>query len=412
MVDNSLSFSTAAAQDARERQGATSRLRGNANADRLDIDETVRVMERLGSDAAVLQKENKAGFKALYKNFHLGAVAAGHLAASAADSSMEDATSCSDGHDKDDDLSTSGDDEEAVLGLGGKGKGRARSGMSSTEHKMTKAMRAHRSGRQSRTARYASAVAKGQRRFFTTKKKGTKGKAVGAEIMATIDVDSYATATAPSSEERVRGWPLATRHRFEKNLPAFVSPQFGGAPPVRIAHAAAAELYQFRVDEIDADMGGLIVKGATDKQVRGYMLTSGTMCAAQVSEWLCSAMPEALRSATLPNMAYAVQQMVAKEAATAAAASGVGVAPAPAVLGRVAAVPAMCEPAGAPTGAAATAPGHLPAAALAATVVTAASPVDAFAGTQAEAALDPSGRTVAHASAPEHAAQPEESDEL
>jgi len=72
-------------------------------------------------------------------------------------------------------------------------------------------------------------------------------------------------------------------------------------------------------------MAGIVVKGAIDSQVRGSTLTSGTLCAAQVAEWLCAAMTQALRCATLPSMALAIGSVVEKEAAAAAEASGVGV---------------------------------------------------------------------------------------
>jgi len=92
MVDNSVSVSMSAGQDAHTRRVATSRLRGNTNVERLDIDETVNVMEGLKSDAAVLQKANKTKIKTLYNDIHLGAVAANRLAASAAESSLDQAT--------------------------------------------------------------------------------------------------------------------------------------------------------------------------------------------------------------------------------------------------------------------------------------------------------------------------------
>jgi len=65
MVDNSVSFFTTAAEAAHSRRVATSRLHANTHIERLDIDETERVMEGLGSDAAVLKAENKKVFKAL-----------------------------------------------------------------------------------------------------------------------------------------------------------------------------------------------------------------------------------------------------------------------------------------------------------------------------------------------------------
>ena len=331
MVDNSLSVSTAAANDAHQRRVTTSRLHANTNAERLDIDETVRVMERLGSDAAVLQKENKVGFKTLCKNAHLGAVAAGHLAASAAESSMDDSTPpSSDAHVEEDNVTTSSDEGEMGRSLRGKAKRRAGGRVMTSSPKVVGALHTHHARKQSRTDRYASAVAKGQRRSkggAAAKKNRSKGQARKVVPVAIVDVDEDVTNN--SVEASARGWPLATRHRFERNLPTFFSPRFGGTPPVQIAHAAAVELFQCSIDEVDADMASLIVRGATDKHLRGYMLTSGTICAAQVAELLCSAMPDAVQSATLPSMAYAVEQMVAKQAATAAAADGVrGTAPA------------------------------------------------------------------------------------
>jgi len=386
MVDNSLNVSTAAAHDAHQRRVATSRLRANTNAECLDIDETVRIMEELGSEAAVLQKENKVGFKTLYKNAHLGAVAAGHLAASAVESSMDDATPPASDRDHEvDDLTTSSNDgEKRPVGPGasGKGKGRARSGF-----KKVDGMRAHRARRQSRTDRYASAVVRGQRRSPTgasaTKSRGTKGKAGKASIGETIDVDT--DAALRKAEARTRGWPLATRHRFEDHLPVFFSPRFGGTPPLQVAHGAAMELFQCPMAEVDPDMAGLIVRGATNKQVRGYMLTSGTMCAAQVAEWLCSAMPDALRSATLPSMAYAVEQMVAKQVATSAAASGVGLAGVAEALGDGAA--AVAQAAAGEGASAASAPPS--AAAMAAHPVAAAASVCSVATGRGGAASDP-----------------------
>jgi len=164
------------------------------------------------------------------------------------------------------------------------------------------------------------------------------------------------------------------------------------------------ELYQCPMAEVDADMAGLIVRGATNKQVRGYMLTSGTICAAQVAEWLCSAMPDALRSATLPSMAYAVVRMVAKQAATSAAASGVGLAGAAAALGDGAAAAAQ---AAAGEGASA-ASGPPSTATMAAHPVTAAASVCSVATGRGAAASDPPRPSAAARLSPPSAAAVDE----
>ena len=366
MVDNSVSVSTTAAEDAHTRRVATSRLHANSNAERLDINETVRVMEGLGSKAALLQEENKASFQTLYSNVHLGAVAANRLAASAAESSLDETTPPS----SDVEAHSTSEEEAAAAAAGarrgsgrgrkqgvgrGSGKGRrpggghggghgARDGFRSgkkalrgsargkatkAEH-AAKAERVHHAGRRSRTDRYAAAIAKsqrpssgaaGSRQGTPSKEKARRGNN-GATSAAPIDVDDLEDTSMPVGRDD--GWPVATRARFECNLPVFVSPRFGGTPPVRIAHAAVVELYQCPIEDVDAEIAGVVVKGACDSQVRGFMLPSGTLSSAQVSEWLCSAMSPALRRATLPSMAYAVQRVV-DTAAAAAAVEAVGV---------------------------------------------------------------------------------------
>jgi len=403
MVDNTASVFTTAAEDAHTRRIATSRLHANTNAERLDIDETVRVMEGLGSNAALLLEENKASFKTLYSNAHLGAVAANCLAASAAESSLDDGTpsSC----DCDGMFGTSEDEAAASaagpraggrrgrkrragrgVGVntrlqggdgggdgsgngggnrggdgggnacgngggnggvngGGNGGGEGESVGGTSMRKVWrggvagKAARAHHAGRQSRTDRYAAAIAKSQRQrpspatVRSKKVGGGKSKASrsknGGASSAPIDVDDM--EDPQSGLVLDDGWPDKTRARFESTLPTFVSPRFGGNPPVRIAHAFLAELFQCRLEDVDADIAGVVNKRALHSQVRGFTLTSGTLSSAQVSEWLCSAMPSALRRASLPSIPYAVQRVVNTASAEATVGVGAGRADAVAV---------------------------------------------------------------------------------
>jgi len=349
MVDNSVSVSTAAAQDTHTRRVATSRLRINVNAERLDIEETVRVMEGLGSEAALLQSRNKAGFNTLYANAHPGAVAANRLAASAAERSLDDATpSPSDGDDQDRLLSTSADDGASPQGkVGGNASGPAQGGGQGSgkrKHQQETWERRLRAGRQSRTARYAAAVAKGQARSSRKsaaqkpgRGKGRRGRAGEGSVSAElIGVD--AAVDAPELQD----WPPKTRARFEINLTVFSSPHFSGTPPLCIAHAVVSELYQCPFDEVDSEMAGIVVKGAMESQVRGFVLSSGTLCAAQVAEWICLSMTDALRRVTLSSMAPAFLCVLQKEAAASAQASGVGI---PAV-----AAPAVVAPVRADSG--------------------------------------------------------------
>ncbi|OSX79456.1 hypothetical protein BU14_0076s0012 [Porphyra umbilicalis] len=368
MVEISVSVSTTAAEEAHTRRVATSRLHANTNAERLHINETVRVMEGLGSNAELLQDENKATFQTLYSNVHLGAVAANRLAASAAESSLDETTPPS----SDVEAHSTSEEEAAAAAAGarggrgrgrkrgvggGSGKGRRRgggddgghgarhaarsgkkarrggaSGQANKDKQAVKAERVHHAGRRSRTDRYAAAIAKSQRPSSASLglRQGTAGKgkarrgSKGGTSAALIDVDDLEDTHMPVGQDN--GWPEATRAHFERNLPVFVSPTFGGKPPVRIAHAVVAELYQCPIEDVDAIMARLVVNGACDSQVREFMLTSGSLSSAQVSEWLCSVMSAALRRATLPSMAYAVQRVVDNVVAEAAALSGVSVA--------------------------------------------------------------------------------------
>ena len=224
MVDNSHSVAAAAAVDAHQRRVMTSRIRGNTNMENLDINETVRVLEDMNSDAAVLNPKNKASFEAACDNAHLGAVAAGHAAAAAAESSMDESTPDSLGDDDTDYDNSSSDGGAAVAAKG------ARKGGGSGSGGVLKALRAHVGGRQIRTDRYASAVALGQRRSTgTAKEKGAasmrsgrkgKGKTRSRMKLSLLSMTpslqrAAATATgrrppASASKSRYRSFSLLT----------------------------------------------------------------------------------------------------------------------------------------------------------------------------------------------------------
>jgi len=196
MVDNSVSVSTTAAEEAHTRRVATWQLHDNTNAERLDINETVRVMEGLGSNAAPLQEENKATFKTLYSYVHLGAVAVNRLAASAAESSLKETTQPSSDVDgqrtSDKNAAAAAEGDRGGRGRGrkrgvgdGSGRGRRRgggddgahgsrhaassgkkarcggaSGQAHKEEHAVKAERVNHTRRRSRTDRYAAAITK------------------------------------------------------------------------------------------------------------------------------------------------------------------------------------------------------------------------------------------------------------
>jgi len=166
--------------------------------------------------------------------------------------------------------------------------------------------------------RFAAAVAKSQRPS-TVAKGSAKGKGKGKgnsrqgfDAVLAIDVGESDGAQAAGSAAAAAHieWPAVTRARFTSLLPEFFSPRFGGAPPVLGAHSAISDLFQCLCEDGDTDVAGVFVQGASDAQVRGYTLNSGTLTPALVSEWIFSAVSPALRSATLPSMSLAFQRVV------------------------------------------------------------------------------------------------------
>jgi len=97
-----------------------------------------------------------------------------------------------------------------------------------------------------------------------------------------------------------------------------------GIPPVRIARAVVVKLYQCALEDVDAEIAVFVIKGVLDSQLRRFMLMSRTLSSAEVAEWLCLAMPLALRRASLTSIACAVQRVVDTICAELAAAAGDG----------------------------------------------------------------------------------------
>jgi len=116
--------------------------------------------------------------------------------------------------------------------------------------------------------------------------------------------------------------PKGTRLEFEKALPAFSSPSFASRTPVSIARSVLETMCHCPVLDIEKELAATVIKGAVDSHIRGYVLTSGTLCAAQVAEWLCCNMPESMRAATVSTVARALDKVVTNAAAVAAEATG------------------------------------------------------------------------------------------
>ena len=79
-----------------------------------------------------------------------------------------------------------------------------------------------------------------------------------------------------------------------------------------LAHTVILKMYHYLFEDLETEAAGVVVKGASDAHVKGYLQNFGTLTTALVSEWLCSAMSPALRLVTFPRMVLAVQRVVNK----------------------------------------------------------------------------------------------------
>lgn len=312
LIANANNASTAADAAKIKRLATVSRLRGNVHAGRIDVEETIELMEEMGSDAAILQAENKPVFQTLVKNAHLGAVEAGKKAAEAAESDVEDDGLVEGASD----LVSSGEEDSAV-------EGNTRWAVKSGKNKNKKKQGVFLGAPSRRMSNYAASVVKGRRAkhatpprklFKSVEPKTCKnGKAKssassGSSAVAALDpVDGIVFGLGVDVAER---WPSGTRAAFSDALPMFTFPAFGAYTSVQVAHLVLEKVTQRPVAEIDVELSGYVTKAAVDRHVRGYMLASGTLSAAHVAEWLCCLMSAPLQTAMLTSVAQAIRTIV------------------------------------------------------------------------------------------------------
>lgn len=311
LVSNTQNASAAKAVDAHQRRVSTFRLLDNVHAAGMDLSEAIRLVEHKGTKSALLNSKNKKAFLTLTKNAHLGAVEATRLAAEEAESSLGE-----------EGLSSSEDENERSPEKRPDG---GRPGAQS------RAVRRFEKSRKSRMDRYALAVYRG-RTGKATQVLGTGKSALPRRTKNRMSSNgSEGESSSPDNTEAALGsrafdaegdvaWPRGTRAAFENDLPVFFSPSFAACTPLQVAHAAMERMCQCPIGDVEKVLSGLVVKGAMERHVRGYILTSGSLNAAVVAEWLCSSIPDAMRAGSLTSMARAVAAVV-DEAATKAATS-------------------------------------------------------------------------------------------
>lgn len=292
LVDNTQSFSAAASQLGVERRKSVSRLRGNTHAEGVDLDESVRLLQSKGSKASLLHGNNKVAFDALVEFRGEGAVAANRHAADAVESDVDDSGEAGTTEDDDD------DDKDALNREGGSHPGRRLPG--------------------GRVGLYAAAINKGKS-LSKSPQRSVKGK--GRRKKAVPQAASPQPHPVAVNGDRDSVWPSGTRSAFSALMPAFHDQTFGSSSPLRVAHLVIEQLCQCPVADADPQLSALLIKGALESHVRGYSLMSGTLSAAQVADWLCSAMPLNMQPPLLSSVARAVESLVRRRSRDSATAS-------------------------------------------------------------------------------------------
>jgi len=108
-------------------------------------------------------------------------------------------------------------------------------------------------------------------------------------------------------------WPTGTRKAFSAAMPLLYDKVFGSSTPLRVAHLVVEQLRHCPVLNADAELAATLMKGAFASHISGYSLMSGTVSAAQVSYWICSAMPSTLRPVLLSSVALSMETLVRRK---------------------------------------------------------------------------------------------------
>ena len=317
LVNNLQSMPAAKGVEGAQRRVSAARFRGNVHDANVDVVETVRVMETLGSEAAVLQGANKVTFSDLRQHAHEGSVAANQRAARAVEWDVSDADALSGDVDNvdanvDRDSRDAADDAGASAAAEGDGSG------ADAFHE-PKAVRMPRGATARRFKIYAAAIAKGRAqrvaahglRIPTVNGKG-KGRANDKAGSATrVPAGEQPTAVPSFCVRKDDLWPRGTREIYAQPMAVFKNREIGGRPPLQIAHHIVVQLCRFPVAEADKKLAPYIIKGAVQSHLLGYTLTTGSLAPADVSEWQCSDMPATMRLALLSSIAFAVHLVVA-----------------------------------------------------------------------------------------------------
>jgi len=320
LVNNSQNMSAAEGVERAERRVSVARLRGNVHDADIDVNETMRVMETLGSKAAVLQGANKVAFSVLRQHAREGSVAANQRAAQAVEGDVSDAGASSGDVAADGNVDANADRErgDADVDVGAAGAADGDSSGAEAFHE-PKAVRMLRGATARRSKMYAAAIAKGRSkrgaaqapRAASVSGKG-KGRAKGTnEGASPLPADETAIGLPSFCVNKDDLWPRGTRAIYARPLAVFKNREFGSLPPLQIAHRIIVQLCRCPVEEADQELASYIIKGAVQSHLRGYTLTSGSLAPADVSEWLCSAMPATMRPALLSSIAFAVHLVVA-----------------------------------------------------------------------------------------------------
>jgi len=292
LVNNSQSMSAAEGVERAERRVSVARLRGSVHDANVDVDETMRVMETLGSKAAVLQGANKVAFSVLRQHAHEGSVAANQRAARAVEGDLSDADA-SLGDVDNVDANADRDSRDAADGAGVSAAADGDRSGADAFHE-PKAVRMLRGATARRSKTYAAAISKGRAHRVAVhglRPPKVNGKGNGrakdkAERATRVPAGEQPTAVSSFCVRKDDLWPRGTREIYAQSMAVFKNREFGGLAPLQIAHRIIVQLCRCPVAEADQELASYIIKGAVQSHLRGYTLTTGSLAPADVSDWL------------------------------------------------------------------------------------------------------------------------------
>jgi len=237
-----------------ERRVSVARLRRNVHDAKVDVEETMRVMEMLGSKAAVLIGASKVAFSVLRQHAHKESVAANQRAAQAVEGDVSDADASSADVAAVASATRASGDKDNDAGASAAAEGDS-SGADAFHE--PKAVRMLPGATAPRSRMYAAAIAKGRAKRVaahglrppTVDGKG-RGRAT-AESVTRVPAGEKRTEVPTFCVRKDDLWPRGTHKIYARPLAVFTNRDFCGPAPLQIAHRISVQLCWCPVAEAD-----------------------------------------------------------------------------------------------------------------------------------------------------------------